>query len=130
MGSGLPQLIIYLAAVQDGRKEAGRLNSSVFGVLSDSITFVFARLSSSRKLFVSRPYFWRSEQVKVVQWIDRILLDAIHASPHTSPVKKGNQSLMAYDHHLQRGFQFGVPQDKQVELIEDVEYSVTKLIIP
>ena len=26
---------------------------------------------------------------------------------------------MAYDHHLHRGFQFGVPQDKQVGLIED-----------
>ena len=94
--SGLPQLIIYLAAVQDTRKQAGKHNCSAFGILSDSSLFVFAHLGSRRTLFVSRPYSWHSEKVQIIQWIDRPLKDAIHTNPHATPVKVGNTSLMAH----------------------------------
>lgn len=116
--SGLPQLIIYLAAVQDRRKQTGKRNCSTFGILSDSSLFIFAHLDSHRKLFVSRPHSWHSEKVKIIQWIDRLLADAIHASPHTTPVKSGNTSLMAYRNFLDQGYHFG-PQDASVEIFEN-----------
>ncbi|KAL4807083.1 hypothetical protein BDV18DRAFT_112431 [Aspergillus unguis] len=51
--SALPQLVIYLAAVQDSRKESNKINSSVFGLITDSVEYKFAWLDENRNLFVS-----------------------------------------------------------------------------
>ena len=52
--TGLPQLLVYMAGVLESRRN--RTNQSVFGVLSDSDTFVFAFLNCEKKFYVSLPY--------------------------------------------------------------------------
>lgn len=56
---GLPQLLVYMAAVQHARKY--RINQSVFGMLTDSDMFRFAFLDQNAKLFVSEPLIWANE---------------------------------------------------------------------
>ncbi|KAN0072338.1 hypothetical protein V8E54_009267 [Elaphomyces granulatus] len=90
--AALPRLIVYLAAIQDSRKRAGKVNCSVFGVMTDSRQFVFVFLDESRKLFVSNTLSWLNQDTTIVKWIDKILEDAIKSSAHTSPVK-GYQTL-------------------------------------
>ncbi|KAL4870588.1 hypothetical protein BDV12DRAFT_165858 [Aspergillus spectabilis] len=105
--SALPQLIIYLAAVQDSRKESKKINSSVFGLITDSEEYRFAWLDENRNLFVSETYLWVTKKVRIIQWIDRILRDSIEASPHTTPVKTANTAIHAYRSHVNQGYQFG-----------------------
>jgi hypothetical protein len=102
--SALPQLIIYLAAVQDSRKESKKINSSVFGLITDSEEYIFAWLDEKRNLFVSETYLWVTKKVKIIQWIDSILRDSIEASPHTTPIKTANIAIHAYRSHVNRDF--------------------------
>ena len=83
------------------------MNSSVFGLLTDSTNFRFVYLDSSRKLFVSKLYEWIEEKAKIVQWIDKILEDLIQASPYTTPCKKFNKTIGAYQTYFKRQYQFG-----------------------
>ena len=83
------------------------MNSSVFGLLTDSTNFRFVYLDPSRKLFVSKPHEWMEEKTRIVQWIDKILEDSIQASPHTTPCKKFNKTIGAYQTYLKRQYQFG-----------------------
>ncbi|EGC46683.1 predicted protein [Histoplasma capsulatum var. duboisii H88] len=101
--SGLPQLIIYLAAVLDARKDSHNMDSAVFGLLTDSSVFQFVYLDPARKLFTSRLLQWVTDKKRIVQWIDRVLEDSIKASPHTTPVKSSNRTLRAYQTELKRG---------------------------
>lgn len=94
--SALPQLIIYLAAAQNCRKASKEINSSVFGLISDSEEYIFAWLDEDRNLFVSRGYFWRADKAEIIQWIDNILRAPIEASPHTTLVKTVNIAIYAY----------------------------------
>ena len=105
--SALPQLIIYLAAVQDSRKESKKINSSVFGLITDSEEYRFAWLDENRNLFVSEAHLWVTKKVKIIQWIDNILRDSIKASPHVTPVKTANTAIHAYRSHVNQHFQFG-----------------------
>src|SRR5699024_10059033 len=114
--STLPQLIIYLAAVQDSRKESKKINSSVFGLITDSEEYRFAWLDENRNLFVSETYLWVTKKVKIIQWIDNILRDSIEASPHMIPVKTANTAIHAYRSHVNRHFQFG-----DTDVVEAVE---------
>lgn len=50
---GMPQLIIYMAAVQEARQD--KTNRTVFGMLSDSELYYFACLDKSKKLSISEP---------------------------------------------------------------------------
>jgi hypothetical protein len=83
------------------------MNTSVFGLLTDSQTFQFVFLSPEKKLFTSKLLQWHHEKAQVVRWIDHVLAESIKASPHTSPIKSRNRSLLAYKSHLKRGHIFG-----------------------
>jgi hypothetical protein len=113
----LPQLIIYLAAIQDARKRIGKINYSVFGLLTDSEDFEFVYPDPSRTLFVSRLYQWMYEKVEIIQWIDKILEESIKASPHTTPIKIANTSLNAYQTYVKQEYQFGNVSD-DFDLVE------------
>ncbi|OCL00585.1 uncharacterized protein K441DRAFT_533611 [Cenococcum geophilum 1.58] len=118
----LPQLIIYLAAVQDARKSRSKMNSSVFGLLTDSTNFRFVYLDPSRKLFVSKPHEWLEEKAKIIQWIDKILEDSIQASPHTTPFKWQYQfGSAAKDFDLVEG-----ENDRGYEIIQREGYVVAR----
>ncbi|KAK9250530.1 hypothetical protein V1507DRAFT_484354 [Lipomyces tetrasporus] len=125
--SALPQLIIYLAAIQDSRKESKKTNCSVFGLVTDSEEYRFAYLDEKRKLFVSETYLWVTKKAKIIQWIDKILRDSIEASPHATPVKTANTTIHAYRTHINRGYQFGGIDESQVVEGDDLRsYRVIK----
>jgi hypothetical protein len=100
VGTALPQMIIYLAAVQDRRKAATKENTCVFGMFTDSSTFVFVHLDENWKLFVSKPYEWRCDKDQILKWIDKILHDAIESTPNTT--------IRNYPSYLNESFQFGI----------------------
>ncbi|OXV10665.1 hypothetical protein Egran_01575 [Elaphomyces granulatus] len=101
----LPQLIVYLAAIQDSRKRADKVNYSVFGVMTDSSEFIFVLLDESRKLFVSNTLSWLNQDTTIVKWIDKILEDAIKSSP---PVKGHQMDCQTYQTELKNGFRSDV----------------------
>ncbi|EGE04978.1 hypothetical protein TEQG_03822 [Trichophyton equinum CBS 127.97] len=94
------------------------INSSVFGLVTDSSFFQFFYLDPARKLFTSRPFLWVFDKKSIIQWIDRVLKDSIEASPHTTPVKFSNQTLRAYQTELKRGHLFGDPSNDNPDLID------------
>jgi hypothetical protein len=79
----------------------------VFGLLTDSLSFQFVFLNTEKKLFTSRLLQWHLEKAQIIRWIDHVLAESIKASPHTSPIKSRNRSLLAYKSHLKRGNIFG-----------------------
>ena len=107
MTTALPQMIIYLAAVRQARLVEKKINSSVFGILTDSVEFQFAFLSSEMKLFISKVLVWHFESTEILRWLDRILADSIDASPYTTPNQSRNITLFNYETALQRHSQFG-----------------------
>jgi hypothetical protein len=112
--SAIPQLLCYLAGVQDAREKAGKKNSHVFGLMSDSREFRFAFLNNRRQMFLSDPLVWKSHAPKIVAFLDHILRKAIESSPHTTPVKKYNRQLLNYNHHLKGSFKIGEEEDSSV----------------
>ncbi|KAH0541388.1 hypothetical protein FGG08_004152 [Glutinoglossum americanum] len=103
----IPQMMSYLAGVQDARAETGEQNHQVFGIMTDSSEFRFAFLNENRQMFLSNTLFWRTHATKIVAFLDYILQKAIESSPHTMPVKKGNHQLLNYPRHLPNSFSFG-----------------------
>ena len=100
----LPQLI---SAIQDCRKRTGKVNHSVFGVMTDSREFIFVFLDESRKLFVSNTLSWLNQDTAIEKWIDKILEDSIKSSPHTSPVKGHQMNCQTYQTELKKWLSFG-----------------------
>jgi hypothetical protein len=110
---GLPQLLVYMVGVLKSRHD--RINQSVFGILSDSSNFLFAFLDHNKKFYVSATYRWALKQSEILAYIDTIFLDAIESSPHTTPTKKGNTTLMNYQQYLERRWVFGDGSDNKAE---------------
>lgn len=102
---GMPQLLVYMAAVQEARQ--GRVNSSVFGMVSDSKEFRFCFLNGQKKLFTSEPLTWATKQSTIIAYIDMMLMNAIESSPHTTSRKKNNRTLLNYAEFLERQWRFG-----------------------
>ncbi|KAL9120533.1 MAG: hypothetical protein Q9187_002908, partial [Circinaria calcarea] len=118
--SGLPQLLIYMAAIHEARRLQEKTNQSVFGIVSDGGDFTFAFLDQNKKLYVSQKLQWVLHSSTILSYIDMILLDAIHSSPHTTPVKSQNQILNRYPHYLTGNWQFGEDEDGE-ESEEEME---------
>lgn len=110
---GLPQLMVYMAAIFESRR--GRENYSVFGMLADSGNFQFAFLDHTKKLFVSNLFKWSSQKSTILTYIDTILLDAIQSSPHTTPTKIGNTSLRNYPRYLKGQWKFGEDSEDEAD---------------
>lgn len=115
--SALPQLLLYLAGVQENRKKTLKVNSSVFGISTDSSIWLFAYLDEERNLYTSKLYEWRTQKDLIVRWIDGILHDAIRASPATTPVKQNNTSLRNYKNCMTARNYFGSVRE-EFEFIE------------
>ena len=98
---GMPQLLVYMAAVQEAR--SSRSNNSVFVMLSDGReTFRFAFLTGKKKLYMSKPLDPAVEQSNILAYIDTILTDAIESSPSTTPQKTRNSTIRRYQKYLAR----------------------------
>lgn len=126
--SALPQLLTYLASVQDARKTSSKYNNVVFGLIMDFKAWQFAVLRENRKAYVSRPLWWPVEDKDtIIAFLDSILLDAIESSPHTTPQKVGNIRIKNFDSHLGTSYTFGNrdnPEDENEDPLEawDVVY--------
>ncbi|MCJ1226972.1 hypothetical protein MMC12_003627 [Toensbergia leucococca] len=79
---GIPQMLVSMAAIQDARQD--RTNKTVFGMLSDGTNYTFACLNNNKRLLISRNFQWLFDRQTILRHIDRILLDAIQSSPHTT----------------------------------------------
>jgi hypothetical protein len=109
---GLPQMLVYMAAVQKARLK--HINNTVFGMLSDSKEFKFAFLDSNKKFYVSLPLFWAHHQKAIISYIDAMLLDAIQSSPHTTPTKSQNKTLLRHRRYLETKWAFGKDAEDEV----------------
>jgi hypothetical protein len=110
---GLAQMLVYMAAVHEARREY--TNNSVFGMLSDSEEFTFAFLDSNKRFYDSNPLSWRSNQQEIISYIDAMLLDAIQSSPHTTPTKIQNKTLKRYPQYLKGRWAFGDNAEDEIE---------------
>ena len=116
---GMPQLLVYMAAVQESRIRENGINKSVFGMLSDSKEFRFSFLDENKKLFMTQTYTWVLQKATIISCIDEILASAIESSSHTTPTENNNQTLRQYSKYLGRLWKFG--DDSDDECAEDVE---------
>lgn len=115
---GLPQLLVYMVGVQRARQE--KTNQVVFGMSSDGENFSFTFLDQNKKFYVSRSLEWRCDRRTILTYIDTMLLDAIHSSPHTTSTKSGNTTLLQYPRYLRGQWNFGGLEEREDEE-EEVE---------
>ena len=116
---GMPQLLVYMAAVHEARQN--RVNKSVFGMVSDSKEFRLAFLDEDKKFCTTRPFIWAIEQSTIIAYIDMMLINAIESSPHTTPQKTNNRTNYRYREHLEREWKFGDESDDAGAREEDEE---------
>ena len=106
---GMPQLLVYMATVYEARKD--RVNKSVFGMLSDCNEFRFAFLDENKKLFVTESFAWVAKQSTILAYLDMVLINAIESSPHITPQKENNRTILHYPDFLERQWRFGTQLD-------------------
>ncbi|KAK9431029.1 hypothetical protein V1505DRAFT_310133, partial [Lipomyces doorenjongii] len=107
IGAALPQLLIYLAGIQNARSTVDKDSKTVFGVATDSGQFIFAILQGDRKAFVSKTLDWLDEKDLIVSFLDHILQDAIESSPHTTPTRTENKRIKNFEPSLGTTYTFG-----------------------
>jgi hypothetical protein len=122
-------MLVYMAAVQEAR--LGHTNNSVLGMLSDGEEFRFAFLDSNKKFQDSNTLFWRTNQQAIISYINAMLYDAIQSSPHKTPVKSQNKTLLGYRQYLDTKWAFGKDAEDEVraeaETYEDDIVDVVKV---
>lgn len=58
-------------------------------------------------------------QSTIIAYIDMMLIDAIESSPHTTPQKKNNETILKYPKFLESKWEFGTDSDGEVEEDDD-----------
>lgn len=76
-------------------------------MVSDSKEFPFCFLNGQKKLFISEPLTWATKQSTIIAYIDMMLMSAIKSSPHTTPRKKNNRTILNYPGFLEKQWRFG-----------------------
>ncbi|KAK9235287.1 hypothetical protein V1525DRAFT_427942 [Lipomyces kononenkoae] len=107
IGASLPQLLIYLAGIQNARCTADKDSRTVFGVATDSGQFIFAILQGNRKAFASKALDWLDDKDLIVSFLDHILKDAIESSPHTIPTRTESKRIKNFEPSLGTTYTFG-----------------------
>ncbi|KAJ6119390.1 hypothetical protein N7523_003670 [Penicillium sp. IBT 18751x] len=96
------QMATYLAAIQDCRAKLPKLHAISFGITTDSTRYQFWSLDSERRLSSSVILDWRLDKAKIIAWIDKMLADAIEASPLTTSTLRRNVSLRNWEKDFRR----------------------------
>lgn len=122
VSDALSQLLLYLAAVQNARSDAQKLNTTVFGVATDSVEYKFVMLRADRKAFVSKTVHSKAEKGLVISFLDQILQDAIESSPHTTPTTRRNRRIGIFESSLRSSYAFGRPGAHEEKDEEDEHY--------
>lgn len=110
---GMPQLLIYMAAIHEARK--GKNNQVEFGMLSDAQLYWFACLDERKRLIISEPLDWKKDQVAILAHLDTVLRNAIESSPHTTPSnssKHKNTTIRNYRSYLHGSWEFANEEDE------------------
>jgi hypothetical protein len=122
--SATSQALSYLAGAQDARRNSGKRNCDIFGILTDSKQFQFVVLRCDRRAYVSRPWWWVLEKNVIITFIDHILQKVIESSPHITPIKIANNHIMRYD----QSFEFGTGEESITEYKDEEElYNVIEV---
>jgi len=108
---GMPQLLVYMAAIYEARNRKDKVNMGVFGMISDSSVFQFSRLDENKKLFLSRLFIWAKDKPIIISYLDTMLVNAIASSPHTTPRELWNRAIYNYPAQLSKKWQFGEEED-------------------
>jgi hypothetical protein len=88
--TALPQLIVYLACLRQGRMAPGRKDSSVHGVISDGFDFRFVTITHEGVVKVSRSFNISRGEMQTVNMY--ILRTTMERSPTVAPEKIKDQS--------------------------------------
>lgn len=95
-----PQMAMYLAAVQASRAKIPKFHAIAFGITTDCNKYQFWYLDSDRRLYSSVVLEWRLDQAKIISWIDKMLTEAIEASPFTTSTLQRNVSLRNWERNF------------------------------
>ncbi|KAJ5762201.1 uncharacterized protein N7511_005583 [Penicillium nucicola] len=96
------QIATYLAAIQDCRTKIKKIHAIAFGITTDSTRYMFWFMDSERRLFSSVIFDWRLDKAKIIMWLDKMLAEAIAASPLTTPTLRRNVSLRNWEKDFRR----------------------------
>ncbi|KAJ5658238.1 uncharacterized protein N7484_001887 [Penicillium longicatenatum] len=102
LSSADSQIATYLAAIQDCRTKLPKIHAISFGITTDGTRYQFWFLDSERQLSSSVILDWRLDKAKIIAWIDKMLADAIEASPLTTPTLRRNVSLRNWEKDFRR----------------------------
>ncbi len=86
LGSAYGQLVTYLASLRESRINRGKTNSSVYGVATDGLKFVFVTITSAGVLLFSKHFdIMKGDLSVILGWLRYILEKTVAMSPNTSP---------------------------------------------
>ncbi|KAL4782579.1 hypothetical protein BJX76DRAFT_358841 [Aspergillus varians] len=95
---GVPQAIIYMAILHNARKQAGRTNSPIYGIATDSWDWNFLRLDPNG-VVSTRFVNWHKDPIEVISLIHKIMDQAACLTPVSSqalsrqPTVEGSSDL-------------------------------------
>jgi len=93
LGYALPQLIVYLACLRQGREAHGRRDCSVYGVTSDGLSFRFATITHQGVVKVSKTFSIATGDMQTIKgFIMHILRTTMERSPNVTSEKTDDQS--------------------------------------
>ncbi|KAJ5824202.1 hypothetical protein N7447_006542 [Penicillium robsamsonii] len=96
------QMATYLAAIQASRARIQKIHAIAFRITTDSNAYQFWFIDSERRLFSSVSFEWRLHKAKIIAWIDKMLAEAIEASPLTTLTLRRNISLRNWEKDFRR----------------------------
>jgi len=86
LGSAYGQLVTYLASLRESRINRGKTDSSVYGVATDGLKYIFVTITNEGNLLFSKQFDFMSGDLPVVLGCLRYILEkAMAMSPNTSP---------------------------------------------
>ncbi|KAM6489247.1 hypothetical protein JOM56_015298, partial [Amanita muscaria] len=90
----LAQLVVYLACLRQSRIKRGRSNTSVYGVATDGLSYIFVTITHEGVLKKSNLFDVRQGGLETVLGSLRYIFEmAMSMSPNLTPEKKKNDAL-------------------------------------
>ena len=120
-GGGLPQVIAYMAGVQQQRmrlEKPKRIVDTTYGILSDGINWRFYRLSG-KKFQESGPFntLRPADCISIYRFVDTIIKASVALSPHTTPQRSFPATQERWEHGVESQI-FGRPHRSLPEFLQ------------
>ena len=88
VAQAIPQLVVYLACIRQSRIQRGRTDTSVYGLASDGVQFIFVTISSEGIIRMTSPLHISWDFQQVMGRLKYILEKTASMSPNATPEKK------------------------------------------